>query len=450
MKSGSKFLFHVFDILFYFCITSFLVFYVFKYANDLCSRYSANLNMKNTNLNQNKHSPRSARVVRASLAAPCDLPMTSQPSSSVFTVADIVFLVDGSSSIGIDNFTLARDFLKSVITGLDIGPDKVRIGLAQYSDEPHQEFLLKDHMDKSSLLPALDEFPYRTGNTATGKAMDFLVKQYFTEEAGSRAKERVPQIAVVITNGDSADDIVAPAKSLRQHGVIVFGIGVGQANLMELKAIANRPSERFLLTIDSYQALQRLTEETSCCKHCKAANVADIVFIVDESGSIGTANFKMVRTFLHSIVSGLEISWAKVRVGIVMYSNGASPQVYLDSFDDKSELLNFIKILPYRGGGTNTGAALNYARDNVFIKARGSRKEQGVQQVAVVITDGKSQDDVSTAAADLRRAGVTIYAIGVKEANKALLDQMASYPHNKHVFNVDNFEKLKGLELSLQ
>ncbi|XP_036930513.1 collagen alpha-6(VI) chain isoform X4 [Acanthopagrus latus] len=571
------------------------------------------------------------------------------PECAKVTVADIVFLVDGSSSIGIDNFKSARDFLKSVVTGLDIGPDKVRIGLAQYSDEPHQEFLLKDHMDKSSLLTALDEFPYRTGNTATGKAMDFLVTRFFTEDAGSRAKERVPQIAVVITDGDSGDDVVAPAKSLRQHGVIVFGIGVGQANLTELKAIANRPSERFLLTIDSYQALQRLTEgllqtvcisvedqrqaleekfadivflvdsglsvqefqqirtllsrlvnqmrfgasayrlglaqygrdvrvefllkahqtkedygkairafrqrrlqpnearnlgsaleyvhanfftseagsradqgyqqhlvvvtgkdsddpvyrasrlikssginvvgmsagaslselrivanpgyiytsiittvptlraifeaekvETTLTGDCKAANVADIVFIVDESGSIGTANFKMVRTFLHSIVSGLEISRAKVRVGIVMYSDGASAQVYLDSFNDKSELLSFIKILPYRGGGTNTGAALNYARENVFIKARGSRKEQGVQQVAVVITDGESQDDVSTAAADLRRAGVTVYAIGVKEANRDQLDQMASYPHNKHVFNVDNFEKLKGLELSLQ
>ena len=183
---------------------------------------------------------------------------------------------------------------------------------------------------------------------------------------------------------------------------------------------------------------------------CKAANVADIVFIVDESGSIGTANFRMVRAFLHSIVSGLEISRAKVRVGIVMYSNVASAQVYLDSFNDKSELLDFIKILPYRGGGTNTGAALKYAGENVFIKARGSRKEQGVQQVAVVITDGESQDDVSTAAANLRRVGVTVYAIGVKEANKDQLEEMASYPHNKHVFNVDNFEKLKGLELSLQ
>ena len=178
--------------------------------------------------------------------------------------------------------------------------------------------------------------------------------------------------------------------------------------------------------------------------------MADIVFIVDESGSIGTANFQMVRAFLHSIVSGLEISWAKLRVGIVTYSDRPLAQVYLDSFNDKTELLTFIDILPYHGGGTKTGAALNYARDNVFIKARGSRKEQGVQQVAVVITDGESQDDVNTAAANLQRAGVTVYAIGVKEASRDQLDQMASYPHNKHMFIVDNFEKLKGLALSLQ
>uniref|UniRef100_A0A671X2H5 VWFA domain-containing protein n=1 Tax=Sparus aurata TaxID=8175 RepID=A0A671X2H5_SPAAU len=375
----------------------------------------------------------------------------SCPECAKVTVADIVFLVDGSSSIGIDNFKSAREFLKSVVTGLDIGPNKVRIGLAQYSDEPHQEFLLKDHMDKSSLLTALDEFPYRTGNTATGKAMNFLMTRYFTEDAGSRAKERVPQIAVVITDGDSGDDVVAPAKSLRQHGVIVFGIGVGQANLTELKAIANSPSEQYAYEIiPTVPTLRAIFEAEKLETTLTGANVADIVFIVDESGSIGTTNFKMVRAFLHSLVSGLEISRAKVRVGIVMYSDGASAQVFLDSFNDKSELLNFIKILPYRGGGTNTGAALNYARENVFIKVRGSRKDQGVQQVAVVITDGESQDDVSTAAADLRRAGVTVYAIGVKEANKAQLDQMASYPHNKHVFNVDNFEMLKGLELSLQ
>uniref|UniRef100_A0A8P4KD98 Collagen type VI alpha 6 chain n=1 Tax=Dicentrarchus labrax TaxID=13489 RepID=A0A8P4KD98_DICLA len=565
------------------------------------------------------------------------------------TMADIVFLVDGSSSIGISNFQAVRQFLRSLVTGLEIGPDKVRIGLAQYSDEPFEEFLLKKHTDKNALLAEVDTFPYRTGGTETGKAIDFLRTTYFTEEAGSRANQRVPQIAVVITDGDSTDDVVAPAQRLRQQGVIVFGIGVGQANLQELGSIANRPSDRFLFPIVDYQALQLLTErllqtvcvsvedqrqalaekfadifflvdsgvapgefqqirsiltrltnqlnigasayrlglaqygenvkvefllnahqtkeesqngvkrfrqrrlqsgeprnlgkalqyasanfftseagsradlgyqqylvvlsgkdssdpvyresrlikssgvtvvgmslgvsmtelrtiatapyvfssisnaaptlkaiferqelETILTGDCKAAKLADIVFIVDESGSIGTPNFQLVRTFLHSIVSGLEVSPSKVRVGVVMYNDRPTAQVYLNSFNDKDELLKFIKILPYRGGGTNTGAALKFARESVFIKDKGSRKDKGVQQVAVVITDGKSQDEVSTAAADLRRAGVTVYAVGVKDANEAELKQMASYPNPKHTFIVDSFTKLKSLEQSLQ
>lgn len=176
------------------------------------------------------------------------------------TVADIVFLVDGSSSIGTKNFQEVRLFLRSLASGLDIGPDNIRIGLAQYSNDPHQEFLLKDHMEKTALLAALDSFPYRTGGTETGKAIDFLRTQYFTKEAGSRANQRVPQIAVVITDGDSADDVTVPAQSLRKHGVTVFAIGVGNANQNELESIANRPPQRFKFTIDSFQALQRLTK----------------------------------------------------------------------------------------------------------------------------------------------------------------------------------------------
>ncbi|XP_026172742.1 collagen alpha-6(VI) chain-like isoform X2 [Mastacembelus armatus] len=565
------------------------------------------------------------------------------------TVADIVFLVDGSSSIGVDNFQEVRRFLRTIITGLDIGSDKVRIGLAQYSDEPYQEFLLKDHLDKQSLLTQVDTFPYRTGGTQTGKAINFLVDTYFTEEAGSRANQRVPQIAVVITDGESIDDVKDAAQRLRQQGVMVFGIGVGEANLEELEYIANRPPKRFLFTIDSYQALQRLTEgllqtvcismedqrqalaekfadifflvdsglstaefqqvrsilvrlanqlnigasayrlglaqygqdtkvefllnayqtkeetqaavkrfrqrrlqpseprnlgialqyastnlftreagsradlgfqqylvvlsgkdsddpvykssrlvksegitvvgvglggsmneirliatspyvfdsvfnivpslkaivereeeQTALTGDCKAAKLADVVFIIDESDSIGANNFQLVRTFLHSIVSGLEVSPNRVRVGIVVYSDKPTAHVFLNTFDDKNELLNFIKILPYHGGGKNTGTALKFTREKVFIEQKGSRKNKGVQQVAVVITDGKSEDMVGKAAANLRRAGVTIYAVGIKDANQTQLVQMASYPANKYVYTVESFTKLRALEQSLQ
>lgn len=143
--------------------------------------------------------------------------------------------------------------------GLDIGPDKVRIGLAQYSTKPHKEFLLNEHLDATSLLAAIQRLPYRTGETFTGKAIDFLISEYYMEEAGSRMNQRVPQIAVIMTDGDSQDEVEEPAQRLRDLGVIVFAIGVGKAQKEELEQIANQPSQRFLFTIDSYEALKTLT-----------------------------------------------------------------------------------------------------------------------------------------------------------------------------------------------
>ncbi|KAL7393714.1 hypothetical protein ABVT39_014994 [Epinephelus coioides] len=558
------------------------------------------------------------------------------------TVADIVFLVDGSTSIGPTNFQEVRTFLRNIVKALDIGSDNIRIGLAQYNEEPHKEFLLKDHMDERSLLAAVEKIPYRTGNTNTGKAMEFLRKEYFTKQAGSRIDQRVPQIAVVLTDGESADKVELPAQELRRHGVIVFGIGVGNVNKTELETIANWPPERFLYTIDSYQALQRLTDrllQTVCdsveyeleasadryadifflvdsgttqrqfatfrgdlnkliyqlnvsestyriglaqygesttvdfflntyktrqeiqnavkrfrlrpqpnrprnlgsalqyakthffteeaggraeqgarqylvvvagkdsddpvspdaqliksegvtligmsagadmsaldvfdqtfpdlkvlvlkdimtteikedtTEDCKGANLADIVFIVDESGSIGTSNFMLMRKFLGSLVSSLDVDKARVRVGIVTYNRVSTPQAFLNTFGHKTEVLQFIKLLPYRGGGTYTGAALNFTRENIFIPEKGSRKVRGIKQVAVVITDGQSEDSVSDAAISLRRAGVTVYCVGVENAVEDELKKMASYPPDRHVFNVKSFTELKVLKQSLQ
>uniref|UniRef100_A0A669DRZ6 VWFA domain-containing protein n=1 Tax=Oreochromis niloticus TaxID=8128 RepID=A0A669DRZ6_ORENI len=177
---------------------------------------------------------------------------------------------------------------------------------------------------------------------------------------------------------------------------------------------------------------------------CKTANKADIVFIVDESGSIGEENFRLMRDFLRSVISVLETGPSKIRVGIVTYNDVPTPHAYLNMFGDKDDILKFINILPYRQGGTKTGAALHFALKNIFTEEKGSRKD--VPKVAVVITDGESQDNVKEPAIALRRAGVTVFAVGIKEANKAELLEMASYPKSKFVFTVDSFVKLKPLK----
>ncbi|MEQ2218232.1 hypothetical protein XENOCAPTIV_000365, partial [Xenoophorus captivus] len=586
---------------------------------------------------------RGRAVVLSIILAAGFFAVSAQPiECEAVTVGDIVFLVDSSRSIGTENFKEVRTFLSKVIENLDIGPDKVRVGLAQYGTDPVQEFLLKDHMDKTSLLAAVDKITFLDSGTETGKAINFIRDRYFTAEAGSRASQRVPQIAVVMSDGESSDDVPIPAKRLREHGVLVFAIGVGSYNRKELEIIANHPSEDFVITSDTFQALQGLrntllksvctsleaqrealterfadifflvdsalpqrqyilfrnelirfidqldvgqssyriglaqyspdvkvefylnahksqaqytravkslqlqqqpgqaqnlggalefaaadvfrpekggranqgarqflvvvlgkdfkesvfssakkvksegvtvvtmsvtvpiesmliisterfafntlritqlmdvftTEEVEVVtEDCRRVNTADIVFIINEAEGVGTGNFNLIRTFVQSLISSLNVDQTRVRVGIVTYSDTPRVHAYLNSLQDRAEALQLINLIPYRGGGTKTGAALRTSLDSVFTQKQGSRKD--VQKVAIVITDGKSQDSVKKVAVELHRVPVRVFAIGVKQ-NTTELQDIASYPTNRHVFAVNSFTQLKPLRQILQ
>lgn len=173
------------------------------------------------------------------------------------------------------------------------------------------------------------------------------------------------------------------------------------------------------------------------------------MFIIDKSGNMGPENFQLVRTFLLNTISGLDVGIDKVRVAIVHYSDVPRADVYLNTFKDESELLQYVQRLSYGRGKAYTGAALQFAKDKVFTKERGSRSDEQVEQIAVVITDGWSADDISTPAAELRRAGVKIFALGIKNFNVRELQGIASYPPRKYVFNVESFSKLNALSSML-
>lgn len=56
------------------------------------------------------------------------------------------------------------------------------------------------------------------------------------------------------------------------------------------------------------------------------------------------------------------------------------------------------------------GLALNFILENCFKPESGSRP--GVPKIGILITDGKSQDDVIPPAENLRNSGVELFAIG--------------------------------------
>lgn len=182
-----------------------------------------------------------------------------------------------------------------------------------------------------------------------------------------------------------------------------------------------------------------------------SAPLADIVFIVDVSDSSSVSNFRLVRDFLHRMVNGLQINGSdSVRVGMVLYSDTPTADFYLNTFEDKEDILQYINLLPFRGGESKTSKALKFAREKLFTKETGSRRDLGVQQIAVVITEGNFLDNVTFQAAELRRSGVQVYALGVTKDNVEQLKEIASYPSKRFVFSVESFAKLNTMEKILR
>ncbi|XP_037606721.1 collagen alpha-1(XII) chain isoform X5 [Sebastes umbrosus] len=177
---------------------------------------------------------------------------------------------------------------------------------------------------------------------------------------------------------------------------------------------------------------------------CSFSAIADVVFLVDGSWSVGRPNFKHVRNFISAVAGAFQIGEEKTRVGVVQYSNDARTEFNLIQHLTRSALLRAIGSLPYKGGDTLTGDALDYLLKNTFTEAAGARK--GFPRVLVIITDGKSEDPVESYAKQLQSRGVEIFVLGVQQADEEEMKLMASEPYTSHVYNVANFNSIKNVQ----
>lgn len=171
--------------------------------------------------------------------------------------------------------------------------------------------------------------------------------------------------------------------------------------------------------------------------------------MVDGSWSIGSENFKQIRRFLHTLVDSFDVRPEHVRIGLVQYSTAPRTEFLLNTFRSKKDILRYVSSLPYLGGGTQTGLSLDFMLKEHFVEAAGSRGAESVPQIAVVITDGKSQDNVESHAQDLKREGIVLYVIGIKDADEEQLREIASEPHSQHVYSVSDFAALQGISQSI-
>uniref|UniRef100_A0A8C2JKA7 Collagen, type XIV, alpha 1b n=1 Tax=Cyprinus carpio TaxID=7962 RepID=A0A8C2JKA7_CYPCA len=221
--------------------------------------------------------------------------------------ADLVFLVDGSWSIGDDNFQKIIRFLYSTAGALDrIGPDGTQVAIAQFSDDARTEFRLSSYDNKENLLDAIQRISYKGGNTKTGRAMQHVKDSVFSAVGGAR--RGVSKVLVVLTDGRSQDDVLQVSQDIQTEGYTVFAIGFADADYGELVSIASKPSERHVFFVDDLDAFTKI-EEKLITLVCEAASATCPSVPMSGSTSPG---FRMMEMFglvehLYSGVSGVSM-----------------------------------------------------------------------------------------------------------------------------------------------
>lgn len=182
----------------------------------------------------------------------------SLPAESQGPRKDIIFLVDGSDGVGRE-FPIIQEFIRRVVDSLNVGENKVRIGVVQYGDFAQADMYLNAHTTKEGVLNAVRGIRQRGGRQRNlGQALQFVSQDVLTAARGSRKQEGVPQFVIVVSSGSSTDDISRAATSLKQSRVIPFSIGTRDVNPSELQVVSFVPN--FAFGVDDLPGLYTVQE----------------------------------------------------------------------------------------------------------------------------------------------------------------------------------------------
>lgn len=169
-----------------------------------------------------------------------------------------------------------------------------------------------------------------------------------------------------------------------------------------------------------------------------APKTADIVFLVDGSINLGRVNFDDLMTFISNIVDLFFTERDNLQIGLAQYATDVNDAFYLNTYKNRKDIIDAIKQVEYKGGNkVNTGAAIRHVQDVHFTKAKGSRIDEGVPQVLMVVTGGKSADDSKTAALGLKNKRVRVFALGIGDNQSELQNLASAQTMMARVSNVD-------------
>lgn len=119
-------------------------------------------------------------------------------------------------------------------------------------------------------------------------------------------------------------------------------------------------------------------------------NVIDIIWVVDESGSVGEANYNELKKFIVDVSNEFAVSPLFTRMGLIEFSGQRNDVINLNARETNDAWNAGVNDLAFTGGGTATLTAMRFLNTNYLERAQ-NQKRSNVQSRRIVImaTDGE-------------------------------------------------------------
>ncbi|XP_036191795.1 von Willebrand factor A domain-containing protein 2 isoform X3 [Myotis myotis] len=463
---------------------------------------------------------------------------------------DVLFLIDGSHSIGKGSFERAKHFAITVCAALDINPERVRVGAVQFSSAPWLEFPLDSLSTQQEVKTKLKRMVFKGGRTETGLALKYFLRRGFP--GGRNAS--VPQVLIIITDGRSQGQVALPAKQLQERGVTVFAVGVRFPRWEELHTLASEPREQHVLMaeqvedatnglfsalsssdfctfassdcrvqphpcehktletvrelvgsglcwrgsrgtdgvlaapcpffswkkvflthpatcyrttcpgpcdsqpcrnggtcvpegLDRYHCLcpPSFREEANCAPTLSLACRIDVLFLLASSAGTTPEGFLQAKAFVKRFAQASLNEDSRARVGVARYSGELEVAVPVGEYLDVPDLVRSLDAIPFGGGATLTGSALQQAAERGFGSARTGLDRP--RRVLVLLTESRSEDEVAGPARHARARQLLLLGLG-SEAVRAELEEITGSPEHVMVYadSQDLFHQIPELQ----
>ncbi|XP_062972133.1 collagen alpha-1(VI) chain [Elgaria multicarinata webbii] len=386
---------------------------------------------------------------------------------------DVLFVLDSSESIGLQNFQIAKDFIVKVIDRLikdehvTFAQGESHVGVVQYSHDNTQELVAMGANNIGNIgafKEAVKNLHWIAGGTFTGEALQF------TKENLLRQFPSDKRVAIVITDGRS--DILrdrTPLNVLCEVNTQVVPVGIGDLysappNPEQLISIScgglSIQRENFAELLDD-TFLQNVTSEICKEKKCpdytcpiSFAGPVDLTLLVDSSTSVGSRNFdttkKFVKRLAERFLTAAKPAENTVRISVIQYSGKAQQKLEAQFEQNYTVIADTIEKMEFINDATDVNAALNYVT-NLYRQSSRS----GAKKRVLVFSDGNSQgitrSAIERAVQEAQQAGIEIYVLVVgtqaNEPNIRVLvtGKTAEYDvayGERHLFRVPDYQSL--------